>query len=123
MEWIRNRVEAVARTPRQRLLALFDVLAEWFRSKDYFGCPFHRAVAEYPDVSHPIHAEVIRNKQQLRTYVVKLVEDAGIANRESTANELLVLMAGAEIMANIEGTPKYASYARRMAARLLRVRT
>ncbi|MDJ0935396.1 MAG: helix-turn-helix domain-containing protein, partial [Kiloniellales bacterium] len=45
--WFRRRVEARADAPRARLLAVFDVLAEWFEQPDFAGCTFVAAAAEF----------------------------------------------------------------------------
>ncbi|HXM17752.1 MAG TPA: TetR/AcrR family transcriptional regulator [Candidatus Tumulicola sp.] len=119
MAWLKERVKQLGRTPKQRLLAVFDVLAEWFESEDYRGCPFHRAAAEYPDQKHPIHNEVSENKRQLHAYFTELATDAGVPNRADLARSLMILTAGAEVMCNIEGSAAYAKQARRSAARLL----
>jgi AcrR family transcriptional regulator len=119
IEWLTARVK-LGRTPRQRLLALFDALDEWLKSDDYFGCPFHRASADFPDVKHPIHKEVIRNKRHLRALVTELVRAAGLKDQAFVVNQLLLLMAGAEIMAQIEGDPAYTRYARRAANAIIR---
>lgn len=120
--WLKDRVKHLGRTPKQRVLALFDALEEWFKSPDYYGCPFHRSAAEFPDLAHPVHKEVIRNKHQLREFVTELVDEAGARNRAGVVTDLLVLMAGVEVMVNIEGRAKQAERARDAAAWLLRRR-
>jgi AcrR family transcriptional regulator len=120
MAWLESRVKKLGRTPKQQMLALFDALGEWFASDDYNGCPFHRAAAEFPDLANPIHKEVIRNKRVLRDFVAGLVDEAGLENRAALVTALLVLMAGAEVMVNIEGPTKYAERARAAAAVLMR---
>lgn len=117
--WLADRVGKRGRTPKQRILALFDVFDEWFRSDDYFGCPFHRAAAEFRDEASPIHQEVLRNKKQLRQFVAQLVHAAGLADEARIVSQLMVLTAGAETMANIEGNPRFAHFARQAAARLI----
>ena len=119
LAWLAKSVGKAGRTPSQRVLSLFDALDEWFKSDDYYGCPFHREAAEFPDLKNPIHKEVVRNKQQLRALVREMVREAGIGN-QLIVHQLLVLMAGAEVMANIEGDPKYSRYARQAANKLMR---
>src|ERR1700722_17369218 len=38
--WLQRQVEDRALDPRERLLAIFDVLDKWFRRSTYEGCPF-----------------------------------------------------------------------------------
>jgi AcrR family transcriptional regulator len=120
MAWLTERVKKLGRTPKQRVLAVFDVLEEWFRSDDYYGCPFHRAATNFPDLKNPIHKEVVRNKRELFAFVRDLLTAAGLDNREIIVRQLLLIMAGSEIMANIEGDPKYPRYARQAATKLFR---
>jgi AcrR family transcriptional regulator len=120
MAWLADRVGKLGRTPKQRVLAVFDVLEEWFRSDNYFGCPFHRAASDFPDLKNPSHKEVIRNKRELFAFIRGLLSEAGLDARESIVNQLLLLMAGAEVMANIYGDPEYARYSRQAATTLLR---
>jgi AcrR family transcriptional regulator len=122
MAWLESRVKKRGRTPKQQVLALFDALGEWFASDDYNGCPFHRAAAEFPDLANPIHKEAVRNKHQLREFVAALVDEAGLQNRSALVTTLLVLMAGTEVMVNIEGSAKYVDRARTAAAFLLQRR-
>ena len=120
MTWLMDRVNRAGRKPSQRLLALFDALEEWFTSDNYFGCPFHRAAGEFPDLKHPVHKEVMRNKQELRQFVAQLVADAGLPQKAGLVEQLMILMAGSEVMANIEGPGRHAQVGRDTAARLIR---
>jgi AcrR family transcriptional regulator len=120
MQWLIDRVKRPGHRPSKQLLAIFDALEEWFTSRDYYGCPFHRAAGEFPDLKNPIHKEAIRNKQELRQFVTQLVAEAGLPNRASLVDELIILMAGSEVMANIEGPANHATVARRVATRLIR---
>jgi AcrR family transcriptional regulator len=120
LAWLKGRVKQLGRTPKQRLHALFTALDEWFQSADYFGCPFHRSAAEFPDRTHPVHQEVIRNKRQLREFVAELVADAGLRNQAHIVTEFVVLMAGAEVMVNIEGLAQQVERAHGAAAWLMR---
>ena len=118
--WLTERVKKLGRTPKQRVLAVFDVLEEWFSSDDYFGCPFHRAASDYPDLKNPAHKEVIRNKRELAALVQELLSAAGLDDDPLIVHQLLLLMAGAEVMTNIDGDPKHLRHARQAAIKLFR---
>ena len=120
--WLRSRVSELGRTQTQRLLALFDALAEWYVSSDYRGCPFHRSAAEFNRLDNPIHQEVIRNKHQLRIFLIELIKAAGASKRRQLANQLIILMSGATTMRDVEGPLRFAQDARRVAALLLRTK-
>jgi AcrR family transcriptional regulator len=119
--WLARRVRELARDPAKRVLALFDALEEWIESDDYYGCPFHRAAADFPESKNPIHAEVARNKALLRELVTTLVNDAKL-NQNGLVNQLMVLIAGSEVMAEIENRSHYARDAKRAVPRLAKRR-
>jgi AcrR family transcriptional regulator len=120
--WLADRVEkrGRGRTPKQRILALFDALDEWFTSDAYFGCPFHRAATEFPDAKNPIHKEVLRNKQRMLEFISGLVKAAKVDDQRKVVKQLVLLMAGAEMSATVDGNAEYVRYAREAARRLLR---
>ncbi len=61
--WLMRAAERRARAPRDRLLALFDALEEWFRSDDFSGCMFINASAEFGRCDDPIHAAAAEHKR------------------------------------------------------------
>ena len=46
-EWFFGRLAQVEGSARDRLLAVFDVLQDWFADPGFYGCPFINAVAEF----------------------------------------------------------------------------
>ena len=53
--WFMRAVKSRAREPSQRLLAIFDALDEWFSGRDFNGCMFINASAEFARPDDPIH--------------------------------------------------------------------
>src|ERR1700736_4462222 len=57
--WTREWLEAESRrrgeTPREQLLAIFDVFSEWFSRPDFEGCSFLTTMIEVNDSQHPVH--------------------------------------------------------------------
>jgi AcrR family transcriptional regulator len=49
LAWMEAASAPSVGTPRDRILALFDALAEQVRPEHCRGCPFLMALAEYPD--------------------------------------------------------------------------
>src|SRR6187455_3379966 len=47
--------EKAGHDPRAMLLAMFDVLDDWFTGPSYEGCIFISACAEFPSRTHPVH--------------------------------------------------------------------
>ena len=55
--------------PRDRLLAVFDTLDEWFRRPDFRGCLFAKAAAEYPELADPIHRAATLHQREILGYL------------------------------------------------------
>lgn len=112
-------VEKRAKAPRDRLLVLFDVLGEWFASKDFFGCTFINACAEFADRDHPVHAAVAEHKRLLLAYIRTLAADAGAKDPEALAKQLYLLIGGAIVHAHVAGDATAARDAKAAAAVLV----
>jgi AcrR family transcriptional regulator len=117
--WFFGAVEERGTTAKERLIAMFDVLQEWFESPEFRGCPFINAVAELADTEHPAHRAALGPRHAIRTYVQKLAEEAGSPNSEDFSQQFVILFGGAIVMASMEGGPAAAQYARQAASVLL----
>ena len=67
-ERMRAAVDRLAREPKQKLLASFDVLEEWFRGNSFYGCPFMSAASEYNLRNSPVFQEVVLHKRLVIAY-------------------------------------------------------
>jgi len=122
-ETFRNRLiraaEDLAETPRERLLAIFDVLGEWFRSKDFHGCMFINASAEFGAPDSAIRAASCEHKRLLTRYVEGLAEAAGARDPAALAGAIMLLVEGAIVSAQINCDCAPAEQAKRAAATLV----
>ncbi len=118
--WFISRTEEMARTPIERLLAIFDALDEFFSEKEFRSCMFIRASSEYPDRDHPIHQSSARHKRLLLAYVIGLAEQAGAKDPEVLARQLMLLKEGAIVTAHLQGAEGVAENAKEAAKILLR---
>ena len=70
----RNRImrdtEKLGTTPRERLLAIFDVHDSWFNEKDFSGCMFINAAAEFSSEDDPNHIVCAEHKRLVRDYLL-----------------------------------------------------
>lgn len=98
--WLFRRMEE-AGPPRAQLLAMFDALAEWFADKKFRSCMFIKAASEYPDPSHPIHAQAAEHKRLLFRQVEQIAADAGADDPAALARALLLLKEGAIVTAHL----------------------
>ena len=111
-DWLVRRMQALGETPIARILALYDVLEEWFAKPDFKGCMFIRAAAEFQDKTHPIRQHSARHKQQIEDMLKGLVIEAGLDNPGLLARQLVLLKEGAIIAAHVQQSPTAAADAK-----------
>ena len=119
--WLYRRMEELAETPRQQLIAMFDVLEEWFNEPGYKGCMFVKASSEYQDASHPIHKQSADHKRMLERHITELAEKAGVEDPRALARQLLLLKEGAIVTAHLGHTDNPAQDAKVAAVGLLKI--
>lgn len=107
-----RQVEQAAETPKERLLAIFDVAEAWFRQNDFYGCMFINAVGEYSLEDTPICQACKEFKGLMRGYFAKLSREAGATDPEQLADRLALLLEGAIVTAQVSKTPEAAKVAR-----------
>lgn len=69
-------VEKPEASAQNQLLALFDFMHNWFHEKNFFGCMFINASAEFSDAVHPSHVLCSEHKHLIREYIKSLAVDA-----------------------------------------------
>ncbi len=120
--WTREFVEAEARrrgsTPRERLLAIFDVFDEWFHRDDFEGCSFINVLLEMGDLKNPLGKASAAHLEYVRSVVCKLAEEAGVQDAEAFAHSWHILMKGSIVAAG-EGDTMAAQRAKAMGEDLL----
>lgn len=107
-------VEAVA-DPRERVLAIFDWLAEWFAEPGFRGCAWINAHGELGPSSEAVLAEVRSHKQAFHDQIAVWVHATGLA----VVEPVFLLAEGAIVAAGISGDPAPARHARAAVATLL----
>lgn len=105
-------------TPRDRLLGVFDVLAETTATPGFRGCAFYNASAESPAGS-VVEQISDHYRAWLRGLFVELARDAGAKDPEALAAQLVILYDGTSVGARMDRGPAAATTARTMAATLL----
>jgi AcrR family transcriptional regulator len=114
-----KRVEAAAKRPRARLLAVYDVAGRWFEDEKFFGCLFVNAVGEHSKPESPLRHVCQGFKKQMRDYIRELVEDAGLDRPAEISAEFALLLEGAIVTAQVSDTVEAAKTAKRIAKKLL----
>ena len=120
--WTRGLIEEQSRqrgnTPEEQLLAIFDVMHDWFQLRDgYEGCSFINVLLEVgPD--HPAGQACIIHIDHVRDIVRSRAVAAGLTDVEEFASSWHILMKGAIILAAV-GDLDAALRARKMARALI----
>jgi len=122
-EMFRNHLmretERMTENPKERLLAVFDVVEAWFKEKDFSGCMFINASAEFSDQDNPSHIVCAEHKRLVRDYIQKLAIQAKMDDPEELSKQLNLLIEGAIVEAYVSGSKDSASRAKTIAASLL----
>ncbi len=117
--WFISEIEQRATSPAERILALFDVLEEWFQAPDFQGCMFINATAEYAQHNHPVHQASAEHKRVFGQYILTLAQAAGAVTPKELSAQILLLMEGAIATAHVSGPALVAQHARKTAEVLL----
>lgn len=103
----------------QRLLAVFDWLAQGHDRSGFRGCPFINAAVELPDPAHPGRAVISEHKNWLREILAGLATEAGLTNPDELGSDLLLLVDGANARVVVADDRAAMRRARSVAARLI----
>src|SRR5215470_14363638 len=93
-EWLEAESKRRGATPRDRLLAIFDVFTEWFSQPDFEGCSFLTTMIEINDPDHPVRQAAVGHLANIRSYISGLAEAAGIQDADTFARKWHILMKG-----------------------------
>jgi AcrR family transcriptional regulator len=116
--WMQTEVLSRATAPADQLLAIFDVLTEWFAREDFEGCAFVRSLLEFEDREDPVRMACVMHLANIRLFVRELAEAAGIDDADRVAAQWQILMKGAIVSAQ-EGDLDAALEARELGILLL----
>ena len=119
--WFVRRVEALAETPRERLVAIFDAMTEWLASPQFQSCMFIKAASEYQDRAHPVHSVSAEHKRLVLQYIEELAVKAQARNPKNLAAELFVLTEGEIVWAHFGAPDEAAQSAKRAAETLIAI--
>jgi len=113
------RLAAAPGGSRQRVLAVFDWLADWVRSPGFHGCLFIKAAGEYPEAGDRPRQVAEAFKAGCRELLEGLCGEIGINDPARLARQLHLLMEGALVLAFLERDPRAATDAREAAEILI----
>jgi hypothetical protein len=115
LAWLTRELSRRQDPPGLRLLALWDVLEEWFASEDFAGSEVAAAVAAAPDGrGQATRAVLARHRLAVRRLLEELATAAGARDAAVLAAQLQVLVEGAIVGALIDRHPSVARHGREL---------
>ena len=96
-------VESKAKTPHERIAAVFDFHEDWFTGDEFCGCMFINASAEFAAADSAPRRIAAEHKREIVRYLREQCEAAGIADPDDTAEQLNILLEGAIVTARVVG--------------------
>jgi AcrR family transcriptional regulator len=106
-------------TPQEKILGVFDALAEVVNRTNYRGCVFQRASAE-AGMSSVIKGTCDEPRAWLRSLFTDLARQANAADPELLSRQLVFLYDGAALAASVDGDRSAPQAARELAAQMIR---
>ena len=117
-EWLEAESRRRGTSPRDQLLAIFDVFSEWFKAPDFEGCSFITTLIEINDRDHPVQQAAVVHLANIRSYIETLAAELGVRDVDSFARKWHILMKGS-ILAAHEGDTAAADRAKELGELLL----
>jgi AcrR family transcriptional regulator len=110
-----------ATEPRERILAVFEFLHDWFLQKDFRGCAFINSFGELGAISPRVAELAQQHKAGFRKALRDLAKDAGARDPQQLSDHLILLSEGAITTSAISGSAEPATRAREAAVLLMEV--
>ena len=104
-------------SPKERLLAIFDVLDQRIHNEDFDAYLVFNALLEM-GAEHPAGRASVRHVENIRSIVRQLADEAGLRDTDACAQSWHILMKGASVTA-AEGDLEAAQRAKAMARSLI----
>jgi AcrR family transcriptional regulator len=106
--WLEDVLKHSPLPPEDRILDLFDKLAQWFEGSTlgnltFQGSMLTNAAAEFGQPGHPVHDAVAGHIRGLSSMLESTVREAGLP--PGLSSRLVVLMFGAVLMVQIHRNP------------------
>ncbi len=103
--------------PEQKILAVFDAIADYVSLPEFRGCPFVNAAAEAP-AGEAQEMAIKEYRRWVRESFVTLAAETGVTDPAALADALIVLYDGALATAEVDNTARAAAMTAKRVARL-----
>jgi AcrR family transcriptional regulator len=82
-------------TAADSLLAVANTIAGMIQRPGFRGCAFLNAAAEFPDVNHPVHQQIIAHRQWFLDTLTTLMAQVAEESSDAAARHFVMLRDGA----------------------------
>ncbi|KAA8999301.1 TetR/AcrR family transcriptional regulator [Affinibrenneria salicis] len=117
MQQMRAFVEA--RQTGRRPLEYIEFIISWAQERDFHGCAFINATAEYGQQTNAIHRQAADHKHAVLAQLSQWCADAGVAQPPALARSLFLIGEGTIVASQTQGPDEAAFAAARQMAQQL----
>lgn len=107
-------------SPAERILALFDLMRDWFDSKNFYGCVFINAVAEHEKSNGWIQEVANSHREKITAKLQAMVAASGAQDPEMVTEKLNLLIDGTIVTAMVTANSEIAHIGKLAAGDILR---
>lgn len=118
-EWFSQSIDKMSQTTKGKLVAIFDVLEEWFQEPDFNGCAFIKTASEFSNPTHPYNEAANKYKTYLKDYIMNLVQQSDVKHPEMLGNGIYLLVEGAITITMLQTDPMAAQHGKEIASLLI----
>ncbi|MFU0759399.1 HTH-type transcriptional regulator BetI [Serratia marcescens] len=119
--WRRQLLLEENLSPQQKLLARYDVLAEYVQQDRYPGCLFIAACSFFPETDHPIHQLAEQQKLTSLELTRELLRDMDADDADMVAQQMELIQEGCLSKLLVKRQLQDVSVAKRLAEDILQV--
>ena len=118
--WFDSDLPAMKCSAGDRILALFDLMRDWFDSEDFYGCVFINAVAEHEKSNGWIQEIANGHREKISAKLQAIVAESGAHDPWMVTEKLNLLIDGTIVTAMVTGNRDIAHIGRMAAEDILR---
>ncbi len=107
-------------SPTDRVLALFDLMRDWFDSDVFYGCVFINAVAEHEKCNSWVQEIANEHREKITARLQAMVAASGAKDPAMVTEKLNLLIDGTIVTAMVTGNSEIAHIGKLAAGDILR---
>lgn len=103
MYWFAKTLTSITQDKKKQLNASIEVAERWFKDPQFRGCAFINTTADVGPGDQKEKIICVYHKRRLADFLQGLAEEAGYKNAKKLANQLLTIIDGATVRAQMDG--------------------